>query len=528
MSSMLRKYKWFTLSLLLFSLSRLFFLNPAGVFFDSDEYLTLFANPSYFQAIVSGHFPPHVGYIILFWPVYHLASLMQLHPGYIVLLGQVVLSTVTIYCFYRVVEFLTDQKTAILASVLASLTPLYWIVTSTIMMENAYITLFFLSLFSLSEFLLQKKPHFLYTSLLFFAFAFVTHMLTLLWLPFLLFLILLKQKNLLLRYIVLVFFSLVIVSVLKVLFLSYVSTEPISAVFHHLYLTKSAEFSVITYSPLGLLITLRNFLIPLLRNDTTILVIAAFISLPVLYRKNRAYVLLCLLWIGPAFFANQWWDSLLPGRHALIASFGLAFTAALMLKDRIFLTSLVVSIMLMTIIPAVSLLNGDIPYIEEANAVRALPKDSLLIETHFAKPQVESVFPGKLAAVNDPIWSQEMIEKEIQAHLSQNKPVFISSGALSDPYGLYSGPYLHNLTLSYAKRFSLEGLMKSYTVEPYKVIHAEDNLYLYRITSTTPSAYPQVKSLKHSYRRLDYADPFTRVWFSLTDKYSTGNASRNF
>jgi hypothetical protein len=114
-------------------------------------------------------------------------------------------------------------------------------------------------------------------------------------------------------------------------------------------------------------------------------------------------------------------------------------------------------------------------------------------------------------AVNDPLASKEIIRKEIDTYLSNYKPVFITSGALSEPYGLYSGPYLHNITLSYAKPFELETVITKYTLTIYKTINADDNLILYQIVSAKPSSYPSIKFLKNSVRRLDYYDPISRL-----------------
>src|SRR6185369_10430435 len=102
-----------------------------------------------------------------------------------------------------------------------------------------------------------------------------------------------------------------------------------------------------------------------------------------------------------------------------------------------------------------------------------LPRDSLLIETHFAKPQVEKTFRGKLLTINDPVYPRDLIQKTIDVFLEKKKPIFISSGALSEPYGLYSGPYVHNITLSYANPFELTSMIPKYTLHLYQTINAE-------------------------------------------------------
>ncbi len=505
----------------LFILSRLFFINTGDVFFDSGENIVLFSLPYYFYAIISGHFPPHEGYIILFWPVYQLMKILSFNPVFWVILGQIILATVTVFCFYKIVEFLTEKRTALIASTIASLIPLFWITNVTIMMEIGYISFFFFSFYFLIKYLaLPKKTVYLHLAAVSFVFSFLTHMLIVLWLPFLLAIVFYKNKNELLKIFITFCLYLGFASILNVLFISAVSKASIPTVFNHLYLSKGNEFS---YPPLnfqGFLISMRNFLIPLLRNNTSLIVILSFLSLILLFRKNKKLFIIGFLWIIPALYTNQWWDSLLNGRHALPASFGLTFLTAYLVRKKLLYASLVIVYLLFVSIPTISLLNKPIPYLLEAEAIKSLPQDSLLIETHFAKPQVEKIFKGKLLAVNDPLTNKEMIKKEIDTYLSNyKKPVFISSGALSEPYGLYSGPYLHNITLSYAKPFELEPVIPHYSLEIYKTISEEDNLIIYEITSSQPSLYPSIKMLKDSSRRLDYYDPISRLGSYIYNKF---------
>lgn len=509
--------KMYFFLMLLFLISRVYVITTAPVFFDSNEYINLFSSHHYFQAIVSGHFPPHVGYIILFLPVYHAAQTLHLHPLYTIIIGQIVLAALTIYCFYVIISFLSNKRIALIASVIASITPLFFITNVTIMMEIVYTSFFFFSLYFLIRYLTHtKKTLFLHASALLFAFAFLTHMLVLLWFPLYLAIVYIKKRTVVIRIFLTLFIYLIISSLFNLLFIASVSQTSIPAVFHHLYLTKGNELASFSYDIKGILIALRNFLVPLLRNNTSLLVILGFVGLLVMFRKNKSLFLIGVLWIFPALYANQWWDSLLNGRHALIVGFGCAFVVAYLINKKTPVVIAVIVYLLVVSFPAIMLLKQQIPYLEEAQAVATLPKDSLLIETHFAKPQIEKTFPGKLMAVNDPLTNTEAIQKEITSFITQKKPVFISSGALSEPYGLYSGPYLHNITLSYAKPFELTNVITQFTLKPYKVINKKDNLILYKITTDKPSPYPNVPSLRESHRRLDYYDPFWRIYRLLT------------
>jgi len=143
--------------LCIFVLSRIIFINPLPVFFDSPEYLARFSDTNYFHAIMSGHIPFHAGYIALFWPVYHLALILNLNPAYLVIFAQILMSAITVYCFYRFTMIMTEKKTASLAAILVSLFPLYWITNVSIMTESSYINYFLISLFLISFYAKKNK-----------------------------------------------------------------------------------------------------------------------------------------------------------------------------------------------------------------------------------------------------------------------------------------------------------------------------------------------------------------------------------
>jgi hypothetical protein len=498
--------------LALFVISRLFFINTQGVFFDSGENISLFAYPDYFQAITSGHFPPHEGYIMIFWPIFQLTNFLSLNPVFSVIIGQIIFATVTIICFYKVVTFIAGKRTGLIASIIVSLTPLFWITNVTIMMEIGYIGFFFFSFYFLLSYLSNtKKSIYLHISAICLTLSFLTHMLIVLWLPLLLSIVVYKRKGTLLKISLILLVYLFFASILNVIFISIISKETIPAVFHHLYFTKRNEFANLSFDIKSILIALRNFSIPLIRNNTSLIFILGFLSLFISFKKNKKIFVFGLLWILPALYTNQWWDSLLNGRHALIANFGIAFMAAYLIRKKILLVLIVIIYLLFVSLPTLNLLRQPIPYLKEAEFVKSLPKNSLLIESHFARPQVQEVSDLKFFFVNEPGFDKNNLVGEINKSLKTNIEIFISSAALSEPYGLYSGPYLHNITLSYAKPFEMEPVIKQYTLIKYKEINAEDNLIIYKIKSTEPSAYPEVKEMKDSYRRIDYNDPLWRL-----------------
>ncbi|MDO8658772.1 MAG: glycosyltransferase family 39 protein [Candidatus Levybacteria bacterium] len=500
--------------LFLFFISRIFFLNSKPIFFDSPEYLTRLSNPNFFQALISGHLPLHAGYILIFWPIFNIAKFLDKNGEDAVVFFQIILSTLAVYCFYKLIKIISNKAIALYSSVVVSLTPLFWITNNTLMMESTYIAFFIFSIYFLLRYLYSKNNENFYLVFcqLFFGISFLTHLAVILWIPFLFFLVFYINNKKIKKYFLSLLICLIFFTIVNSYFISSALNINLLSGILLLYSSKAGEHVVLSLNMTSFAVYLRNFVIPLLRNNTNLIIILGFISIVNLYFKNKKLFVLCFLWIAPSFVANQWWDSLFFGRHSLIAGFGFAFLVSSLINKSKFLTSILLFYLLIVSIPALYLLKTDSPYLKEAKEIKFLP-NGLLIESHFARPQVAGSYKGKTVFVNEPGWDKILLKKEISENLKNKKPVFISSSALSDPYGLYSGPFLHSLSLSYAKSFELKSVIKSFKIEKYKTISKEDNLVLYKVVSEKNSSYPEVKSMKHNSRRIDYFDPFSQLFF---------------
>lgn len=497
-------------------LSRIFFINTDAVFFDSWEYIHRFQDASFLHAVSSGHLPIHAGYIILFWPIYHISSLLHLNPLYSVLFLQTVMATFAIAAFYLTAQKLVDKKTAWVAAIIFSLLPLFWITNGTVMIETTYVSFFAYAVYFYVKILKEKtiqKP-LVFSFIFTFGFSLLTHLAIVLWIP--LFLILawyINPKRFKVSALILEF-SVILGSFVSSYFVAQTIHTDLITGLQTLYLSKSNEYARYPSFFYTAFVYLRNFIIPLLRNNTFGVVFIALISLVLLFLKKRFLSLVIFLWILPAFIANQWWDSLFYGRHALIASFGLSLAAAILVAKKKYLTYILIAYLVITTLPALLLLKQPAPYIQLADAVRNLPKNSLYIESHFARPQVQEVRHKDIIYVEEPAWDKASMKKSINNYLARKKRVFISSQALSEPYGLYSGPYLHTLSLSYKNDFVLRDELSQFRLRKFRTISKADNLVIYEIIKGKPG-YPTVPSMKKSYRRMDYTDPFTQFWFLL-------------
>jgi len=256
----------------------------------------------------------------------------------------------------------------------------------------------------------------------------------------------------------------------------------------------------------------RNALLPLVQNDTIPVLFLTILSLIKMFRDNRKLFAVSLVWILPLLLVNQWYNPLLSGRHAVIAEFGLAFICAAYLEKKKILSFILICYILIVSIPALMLLKQPVPYLEEQKYIMNLPK-GLLIDTHLARPQIQGYYPGTVYFVNEPSES-DSLEKTIDSGLTSKIPVFITSQALSDPYGLYSGPYLYALSLSYANKFQLKGSLP-YLLNKYAVIDQDANIVIFKIVSKANSKYPDIPNLSANRRRIDYFDPINQLWFFM-------------
>src|SRR3989338_417485 len=500
--------------LCVFILSRLIFINYLPVFFDAPEYLDRLSNPDYFNAIISGHLPLHIGYILLYWPIFHFAIFFGISPSLTIILAQIVFSTIGIYCFYRFTEIITNNKIALLGTLIAILTPLYWIMNVSIMTESTYVNFFLISLFFLVKYGKEKNHSklFLLAACFFFVLTLLTHPLVVLWLPFLISLIYFFRKGkifiTILELISAVIIAFLINSffVAKALHVSYLNGV------HKYLFDQGIAFTPAISSFLILIRFIRNAVFPLLQNNTAVIFFLGLTSLILKFNEDRKLFIVGFLWLLPSLIINQCFDfdALLFGRHAVITGFGLAFFAAVFLEKRKLLSLIVILYILISSLPALTLLKQPIPYLTEQKFVQHLPK-GLLIESHFARPQVQGYYSGEIIFVNQPTWNENGVEMKIDSFLNKDKPVFVTSQALSDPYGLYSGPFIHMLSLSYARKYALEDVIKLYSLDKYATVDKQAGLEIYKVSRKVKSPYPKIQKLTNNRHRIDFYDPLSRL-----------------
>lgn len=105
-------------------LSRVLFLSISPAFFDSLEYLRLFALPSLGEALKQAHFPIHPLWIAVGWlfnriPVSTTLFKTEFLNG--------ILGTISCFLIYKVARQFTDKNKALLVSLICAFTPYLWL-----------------------------------------------------------------------------------------------------------------------------------------------------------------------------------------------------------------------------------------------------------------------------------------------------------------------------------------------------------------------------------------------------------------
>lgn len=495
----------------LFLFSRFWFVNWSEVFFDSKEYLSRLANPNFFQAIISGHPPLHSGYVLVFWPVFQLARLMDIEPAVFVLLFQIWLSAFTVYLLFFVMKDLFGAGRAIRAIVVFALLPIYWICNETVMMETTYVFFFVASLYFLGRYLRRPKGRTidLIMSCVSWVLAFLTHSVVIMWIPMIIYFVYVKNRSRLLEISTYGLMTWMVASVINAYWLAVSFSSTLSDGFYWLYSAKFGEHAKIESLFVTVLRYIRNWIVPLGYNFGWTVLLLSCLGMLILWRENKKLFWLMFLWMIPSVVTNQWWDSLLYGRHALIAGIPLAFLCSYFLSRRA--TWLLFLLLLVVSVPKLALLKLPIPYQQSSAAVANIPPGGLLIDSHFARPQTNGLFKGETVFVDEPGWDNTDIKEKINIYFKMGLRVYVTGQALSEPYGLFSGPYLHPLGLSYRSKAILEDKLSGYGLILIHQTDLKNNLAIYQVLPTENWETITYKFGNHP-RRIDQLDPLFQLY----------------
>lgn len=498
--------------------SRVLFLSPLPIYFDSPEYVRLIEDSSLIGALTLGHEPIHPGYIL---PAWILTRLFPLGAVYMAELISSLFGALALFVFYEIVKLLFNKSVALKSLIIASLLPTFFLASTNVLTDTTYIFFYLLSFYCLLRSRNSFNRWFL-LGILFLGYSIFTHTQVILWLPLFLTPIVFEKKSKLQVFKrVVLFLSLgtaIGISSLVILLILTGSTpiQGFKLLFIHgadIYGTGNVFYDLARF--------IRNFGVILLRNNSTLVILAAALGSTLLYRKDKKKLFILFLWFLPTILVTQYWHIGLFGRVALIASFPLAVLASF--APRIVYILVVIQLIFMFIPLAIT--NRSAPIQQElVNIYSTISPSSVLISSNLIRPQV--TFSGEKYFVNEPGQSLEFIGSKIDLALKNNKNVYIDSQALYNPYYSYDGNHLHVLSLGKTGNSNIKPIFEKYSVE---IVEKSQNsrIFLYKINPISklkinPVTYTYEYGKGHGSRlhteRIDYLDMGTWVWALLTNK----------
>jgi len=67
------------------------------------------------------------------------------------------------------------------------------------------------------------------------------------------------------------------------------------------------------------------------------------------------------------------------------------------------------------------------------------------------------------------------------------------------------------LSLSYARKYALEDVIKLYSLDKYATVDKQAGLEIYKVSRKVKSPYPKIQKLTNNRHRIDFYDPLSRL-----------------
>lgn len=499
--------------------TRVIFISPNALFFDSPEYLQSFASKNLLSAVTGGHLPTHPLFIFIGWlgvPI-SIAS---------------VLSGITACVFlYLLLKQIFDKKTAWFSVLIYSFLPYVWISQTNFTIESILVMFFAGAYYFLFKYFQKRQNRFWLMSVFFFTAALLTHFSVLIFSVSFLGLLALfgfSHRNLT-RVIVFIFTSLFVsVSIYCLLFYfaGNLNREVVLSSFIN-HLGERAD----------LLRNIRNVLLILLRSSTLLVLCLSVYGAFVLRRKPKKLMFLIIFFL-PFLYSSQFWHVGLFGRTSLPALIPLSVFAAISIKKRKYL-ALLLLYLVFSYAPILYRYKSTIQPIRVMQEIQSkLQQGGLYIDSHLSRPF--TVYSGEILHVGF-LPDGESLQKKIDDYIKAGKPVYIDSFAVFDPYLSYDASTLHILGMGKFGVSDTKEIFKNNYVRIAKVGNPSSRVYVYEIYNgketvdkesgnfintmsgeTEPGSSVFVYSNKWYERmlkeRFDYFDPVTWLWVLITGR----------
>lgn len=499
--------------------TRLIFISPNALFFDSPEYLQSFAGKSLLSAVTGGHLPTHPLFILIGWlgvPISVMSALSGIN---------------TCVFLYLLLKQVFGKKTAWFSILLYSFLPYVWISQTNFTIESFLLMFFAGAYYFLFKYFKKRQNRFWLASVFFFTAALLTHFSILVFSVSFLGLLALfgfSRRNLT-RVILFIFASLFIsVSIYCLLFYSagILNREVVLNSFIN-HLGERAD----------LLRNTRNALLILLRSSTLPVLCLSVYGAFILRKKPKKLMFLIIFFL-PFLYSSQFWHVGLFGRTSLPALIPLSVFAAVSFKRKKYLVLLLVYLVFSyaPILYRYKNTNQPIRIMQEIQS--KLRQGGLYIDSHLSRPF--TTYSGEILHAGF-LPDGESLQKKIEDYIKEGKPVYIDSFAVFDPYLSYDASTLHILGMG---RFGVSDTKEIFRNNYVKIAGVGDSssrVYVFEIyngnrtvdkenenPTKTISGKAEPGSSVFAYsnkwyerilkERFDYFDPVSWLWVLITGR----------
>lgn len=436
---------------LLLVASRVFFIDGSKDFFDAAEYIQRTHDTSILSAISSGHPPFHPLYILLANLTFKLLTLFNSsNPALAITLVSAIFGSLSVVFFYYLIKKLMGQKIAILAAIIISILPFFWISNITILVDPSGLFFLILSMYLYWLGLNTLKPPTKITLIIASGFSYgaclMAHTSFGIWLPIFLGLFISKEliqknwqplsKNLLMSFLILVG-PLISLAIYIYLLIHNGFSQSISEALRYLLIGNINDRMSFDFT---------RWLFYLASQVTIPLIILSVLAIVTMIWKKKKEIVLFIFWIAPSFIASTYIYENLHGRALLPLSFAIAALSAYtiyLIKNKFlrgFVAALIIISTLLVSLPAVISYGTKIAVNETLPQLTSnLSQDGILIGTNTMRTW--NNYGGLYERLGDVDVGTGTVLADIQASNANNKPVYLTSDAIFYPYWRYDGQF---------------------------------------------------------------------------------------
>ncbi len=444
--------------------SRLLLLSSSQDFFDANEYSNRVRDTSLLSAVSSGHPPFHPLFIGVGNIFYKFMQFFKISdPNLATTLPSAIFGCLAVIIFYFLIKKIFNRNIALIASIIISIIPFFWISSITILVDNIGIFFILLSAYlyyiALEKIQDKSKVILILLAGISFGLALFAHTSFAMWLPIFLGIFVFWQlkkgfkfKDALYSLTFLVGPVLICLAYAYLLVYSGFNSDKLSAL-NYLLLGNIGD-----KKPLDFLGTIRSLW---LESGSIIIILTLIGLIKIIWDKKKESILL-IFWILPAFIVSSYVYENLHGRALILALFSMAILVAYLIdsiKNSYLRYSVLLISLLLTLMISLPIIfkyhnqiapNETLLYFE-----KNIEHDSLFIGTNTLRTWNDNNLVGKYERLGDVDTGTSSVLDDIEQYQKDHKSIYLSSDAVFYPNWRYDGKFFDIRSLGVNNKTSM-------------------------------------------------------------------------